>query len=446
MHKSSIPIFTQDVIQAGLSRFRVVIPLYTQCRDAYDQNWRTYVRDVLAASPQLDGLCIQEDLQLTFQEHGKLSLLTDTEETGLQKAVDFRGNFYAVKRRPEREESCWSKGIIHVSIYVRIFERVPLTLVQPHLVMMTLCKFSDPDTQWLSTEWPTYGSLAEQKLLSANEFMIVLRQVLEATACIHEHKIVHRNIVPSNIWIMSREPLKCRLGGFGSSAPLSLLAPEVYSRKSYLPDDYPADIWSIGVTVLRYSLFDRWFMQTSRWSVEPCLKAQVSRPGPSWHILTDSANAMLRFDDLDRPSAKDCLEDIALRKDDAILKPRAEQILENIDFLSRQTRIPNVPPVLLPLIPALSSETPITVDLTETRKALEISPTVWNSVKVRLGLHSEQAQRATLPELATLLGGFSDIISQSGAIYVRNLHQHIESVHLATMSERVGFFHEQFCK
>lgn len=111
VHNTSVAIFNGDVIQAGLSIFIVEIPRHTA------QNRETYLQNVLASCPPLDGLCIQQDSQFTMQEQGKPSLVTDDEKTqsGLQKAVDYRGDFYAIQTRPRREESCWNQGICHVS-------------------------------------------------------------------------------------------------------------------------------------------------------------------------------------------------------------------------------------------------------------------------------------------------------------------------------------------
>ncbi len=111
VHNTSVAVVNGDIIQAGLSMFLVQIPLHTE------QNRETYLQNVLAACPPLDGLSIQQDLQFTMQEQGKLSLVIGHRESpsGLQKAVDFRGDFYAINMRPRREKSCWDKNISHVS-------------------------------------------------------------------------------------------------------------------------------------------------------------------------------------------------------------------------------------------------------------------------------------------------------------------------------------------
>lgn len=111
VRRQSVAIFDKDVIQAGLVKFVIAIPQYTK------HTRETYMRNVLASCPVLDGLRIQPDLHFTMQEQGKLSLMTDLEETPsrLQKAVDHRGDFYALKLRSKSDKSCWDKNILHVS-------------------------------------------------------------------------------------------------------------------------------------------------------------------------------------------------------------------------------------------------------------------------------------------------------------------------------------------
>ena len=105
LHKNSIPIFSNDIIQAGLIRFQVVIPSHEDCESAYDQNWQAYKRDVMASLPQLGSLDIQRNPLVTMKESGKLSLLMDEEDpdTTVKKAVDDRGNFYAIKCQAGRK-------------------------------------------------------------------------------------------------------------------------------------------------------------------------------------------------------------------------------------------------------------------------------------------------------------------------------------------------------
>ncbi len=234
-------------------------------------------------------------------------------------------------------------------------------------------KFLDFSMERLVTEWPTCGTLAEQTLVSAHEMILILQQVLEATDCVHEHNIAYRGIEPPNIWIMSRRPMKCKLGGFSPAAKSPYPAPEVYSRKSYLYDDYPADIWSLGLTVLRYSLFGRWYLRTSEWSIEPRIEAQSSRPDPGWQTLTGFANAMLCYDVVNRPSAKDCLKKISPKKEDDALIVQAKQTLTNIDFLSRQKHVPGVPAQLMPLALDLDGEAPNTVNFCKAHGLLKIA-------------------------------------------------------------------------
>lgn len=261
--------------------------------------------------------------------------------------------------------------------------------------------------------------------------MIVLEQILGATAYIHEHKLVHGGVEPSDIWLMSRKPMNCKLGGFSHTVTSAYQAPEVRSRKYYLSDDHSADIWSIGLTVLRYSLFGRWFMQTSKWSDKPCAEAQCPRPGPGWDTLTDLANAMLHFDAFDRPSAKDCLEKIILQKHNATLIDGAKQTLANIEFLSGQKVIPDVPAHLIPLLRDLGGEAPKTVSTRKALSILKITQTGW-----------EETKRCTLIELAAFLDGLGDMSALTDAMYIRNLDNLVDHVHLAEESLKVFVIHD----
>ncbi len=426
VNNTSVAIFDGDVIQAGLSRFVVEIPLHTE------QNRETYLLNVSASCPPLDGLSIQQDPQFTMQEQRKLSLVTDETKTlpGWQKAVDFRGDFYAVRKRSKRETSCWDKNFFHVSKDSE-FSDYSLTLEKPHFVTIFPEKFLDLSTERLVVEWPTYGSLAEQTLVSAHELIIVLQEILEATVCLHENNIVHRGIEPSNIWIMSRRPMKCKLGRFSSTANPAYLAPEVYSGKPYLCNDYPADIWSLGLTVLRYSLFGRWHMPTSKWAVEQFPESQSSRPDPGWQMLTGIANAMLHIDGLSRLSAKECLSMITGQDQIASSIDRPGQIRKNIGFLSRQESLPGCPLQLKPLILDLKGEALQTVDNSTARRILKSS---------QAGLKA--AQRSTLLQLAESLKSLSSMDAQTNAIYVSNLHEYVEHVHLAKCSTIVSFLHD----
>ena len=146
---------------------------------------------------------------------------------------------------------------------------------------------------YLVMEWLTPETLLQQQRLTPNEVATIIEQILYATAHVHDQGIVHWNIKPSNILIVSRKPIVCKLGGFATIGRSRYRAPEVIARKLARNDDYPCDIWSLGLTILDFCLFDIWRLRLSDW---PTVIGQVPRPGPAWKALTDFATSMLNPD------------------------------------------------------------------------------------------------------------------------------------------------------
>ena len=254
---------------------------------------------------------------------------------------------------------------------------------------------------------------------------VILQQVLEAAACIHEHNLVHRDIAPHNIWIMTRSPLFCKLLGFHSKTNFAHRAPEISARESYIDNDYPADIWSIGLIVLQYSLFGTWHVPAR--SIEQHLENQRSRPDPIWQKLTSLANAMVDFDASKRPSAEQCLEMIGSQCEESCAIADTEQLFNNLQFLSSQEIIPGVPAALRPLLADVRWETQLTVDATLAWNILEIPQTIRKAAK-RLPLH----------RLAAPLVSLSSMEAQCNAIYVGNIEEQVKNVHLAKLSRDVA--------
>ena len=291
-------------------------------------------------------------------------------------------------------------------------------------------------------EWAIHETLAEQKNVSADEMKTILIQVLDGAAYIHEQGMAHRAIQPSNILIVSRKPMECKLGGIGLSGLLAYKTPEVTLRGSYLPSDYSVDIWSIGVLTLQYSLFNRWLARTSEWPSRSSIKSQVSRP--TWQALTDFANFMLEPDPRNRPSATTC--STKLSRVEATKSEEAQQHLMNLDFLRVQKDIPDVPNSYLSLLefqPNSELNTSITVDHLKARKILGISFKEWDSLLERAArkVHydAKKSRPLALTDLATLLEASNETRNWTDAIYLRRLQQYVEKAHLAEKSLLVGF-------
>lgn len=141
-----------------------------------------------------------------------------------------------------------------------------LTLLQPRVTRTFPNKFVDLNEPWMVMEWSPHETLAEQKDVSASEMKTLLEQVLDGAAYVHGQDMVHRDIQPSNIFVVSRMPMTCKLGGISPSTSRRYQAPEVVVRGSYLSTDCSVDIWSIGVLTLQYTLFNHWVVPMSKWS------------------------------------------------------------------------------------------------------------------------------------------------------------------------------------
>ena len=441
LRKNSHPVFSGDIIQAALVRFKINIPSHARFGSPYNEELEAYRQRASASLPALDALDIKRDPSLTLHAPASLILLPGNQFSVTQKAVDCMGNYYAVKRW-SKEKGRQVRGLIHV-ILLRLYLNRYANSTQPHLTRIFLDKLVSLNEAFIVAEWTTsHPTLAEQTNLLADEMKTVIEQVLDGMAYMHERGMVHRDIQPSNIFIVSRTLMRCKVGCIALSGRTTYMAPEVVSRKSY-PLGPSVDIWSIGVSILRFSLFSPWFARMSEWSGGQCIGAQASRPGPVWQALTSLGNTMLEFDCNNRPSATDCLEKLShLGSMHSTSEPK--QNLINLEFLSRQTSIPNVSSDLLPLIPNIRVEPySITVATLTARKALHISSTEWNSLfrKTVGKVHpdAKYSQRISLTDLAALLGDSRETSNWTTAVELDHLDRHLNGAHRAEMSTRVGF-------
>ena len=146
------------------------------------------------------------------------------------------------------------------------------------------------------TEYAEEGNLLqkfeEQKkknqYFEENELLDWFIQILLALKYIHEKNILHRNINPSNIFLMKD---MAKLGNFGVATALSptinysktlvtapqYLAPEVYKNSKYT---YEADIWALGVTFYQLIILDYPFEGSSLEEIQKNIKTGNKKPVP----------------------------------------------------------------------------------------------------------------------------------------------------------------------
>lgn len=124
LRKASTPIFTHDDIQAGLVTLRLLIPSRESCQHDFEQNWKIYCSERDAARAQsLEQPALLYRAPQTSLETEKLTLMNQFYQRSgktVSKAVDYRGNFYAVKQLVKQlgkythRENSYLKGINHV--------------------------------------------------------------------------------------------------------------------------------------------------------------------------------------------------------------------------------------------------------------------------------------------------------------------------------------------
>ncbi len=305
-----------------------------------------------------------------------------------------------------------------------------------------LDKYLDLRDPILVTEFPSLGSLDAQTL-SYSQMATTIRQTLRAVNHLHINGIIHGDIQPINIYMFSIDPMETKLGGFhsaGTKPPTSVKsrrhrAPEI-SRDSARYTN-AVDLWSIGITILQYSLFGRFCVGLSAWAQKRPDVQQISRPG--WQPLTKLANTMLICDHRLRPSATECISTL---DQTGPTDQTDHQHSLNLSFLRKHKTTS-----LLELFCAdVHRDPPIAIKAVEACKILSLS---HQRTRILLDRARDMANYCVSDDIyispndmATLLDG-KDATSFTNAANLENLQIDVQGVHLARMSEGIGFYSEE---
>ncbi len=299
----------------------------------------------------------------------------------------------------------------------------------------------------LMMKWVIHATLAEQKNVSTDQMMTVLIHVLNDAAYIHEQSMTHRAIQSFNILIVSRESMIDKLEDIALSRSLTYKALEMTLRESYLLSDYSADIWSIDVLILQYSLFNCWRAHTSKWSSRRNVECQVSRS--TWQGLTNIVNFMLNPEFRNRSSITNCSTRFFVEQNRArAMKSKEAQLyFTNLDFLRLQTMISRVSISALPLLFEIELQIITIVDFADRLKArisqILISRRGFHFKEMARRVHYdiEKSSALILNALTALLEKFREITDWTNTIDLRRLQQYVEKAHLAEKSDIVEFLH-----
>lgn len=195
---------------------------------------------------------------ISLQSWKKLDMLGSGSFGTVYEAINEDGVYFAVK-----EVSLSDKGSKAQQCIVQLEQEIAvLSKYQHENIVQYLGTQKGHDKLYIFLELVNKGSLAslyQKYALFDSQIQRYTRQILNGLKYLHDRKIVHRDIKCANILVDANGKIK--LADFGLAKQISQLdelksckgsaywmAPEVIDpKKSY---SFPADIWSLGCTVL----------------------------------------------------------------------------------------------------------------------------------------------------------------------------------------------------
>lgn len=279
----------------------------------------------------------------------------------------------------------------------------------------------------LMMKWVIHATLAEQKNVLTDQMITVLIHVLNDAAYIHEQSMTHQAIQSFNILIISQESMINKLEDIALSRSLTYKTLEITLRESYLLSDYSADIWSIDVLTLQYSLFNCWRAHTSKWSSRRNVECQISRS--TWQDLMNIVNFMLNLELRNRSLITNCSTRFFVEQNHArVMKSKEAQLyFTNLDFLRLQTMISRILISALPLLFEIELQIITIVDLADHLKArisqILISKRDFHFKEMTRRVHYdiEKSSALILNALTALLEKFREIMNWTNVIDLRCL-------------------------
>ena len=186
---------------------------------------------------------------------------------------------------------------------------------------------------YIITEYAEDGTLQEKyeeqkkknQYFKETDLLDWFIQILLALKCIHEKKILHRDIRLSNIFLIKD---MAKLGNFGVAKSLSptikyaktivtkpqYLAPEVKQNINY---SYEADIWALGVTFYQLIILDYPFEGSSLDEIHANIAAGKKKPIPNDLKIDEKfikiINEMMSVNPKERISLQKILEDSTIK-------------------------------------------------------------------------------------------------------------------------------------
>lgn len=223
------------------------------------------------------------------------------------------GKVYLVQDKSERQQYAMKKynkdKIIRDSMVVRLFKnevRILRTINHPNIIRC-FHKFEDPTHYYLILNYCNQGDmeqLAKRGAVPEAKALMYLKQLCSGFQVLHEHKIMHRDFKPANVFLHDDTAV---IGDFGFAKVGSELgqtalgtplysSPELQSATGDSVYDNLSDLWSLGMTLYKI------VTGTEPWKVYSTVdlfnKAMTmtgqNLPFPQSPILSDKLKTLLK--------------------------------------------------------------------------------------------------------------------------------------------------------
>lgn len=294
----------------------------------------------------------------------------------------------------------------------------------------------------LMTKFSSLDSLDAQTL-SYSQMITIIQQTLRAVNHLHINDIIHEDIQLINIYMFFIDSMKTKLDEFHSMRTKSSTSVKSWrhhvseiSRDSVRYINV-VDLWSIDITILQYSLFDRFCMSFSVWAQKWLNVQQILRS--EWQSLTKLINTMLICDHHLHSFITECIS--TLDQTESIDQTDHQHSL-NLSFLQKHKMTS-----LLKLFCAdVHRDSLIAIKTIEACKILSL-------FHQRTRILLDRARNMTnycvnddiyisLNDMITLLND-KNATSFTNAANLENLQINVQDVHLARMSEEIDFYFKE---